>query len=114
MFDKVEYIHFAGGEPLITDEHYKVLEKLIERGRTDITIRYSTNFNQLKYKKYDVIEMWKHFKHIQLMTSLDDYGDRYNYIRNGGEWNNVIENYKKLKEAGLFDNGNIWFGIHPL
>jgi|TARA_R110002033_G_scaffold110800_2_gene156517 organic radical activating enzyme len=113
LFDKVEYIHFAGGEPLITDEHYKVLEKLIERGRTDITIRYSTNFNQLKYKKYDVIEMWKHFKHIQLITSLDDYGDRYNYIRNGGEWNNVIENYKKLKEAGLFDNGNIWFGIHP-
>jgi organic radical activating enzyme len=94
LFDKVEYIHFAGGEPLITDEHYKVLERLIDRGRTDITIRYSTNFNQLQYKKYDVVEMWKHFKHIQLIASLDDCGDRYNYIRNGGGWKEVVENFK--------------------
>jgi len=113
LFDKVEYIHFAGGEPLITDEHYKVLERLIEKGRTDITIRYSTNFNQLQYKKYNVVEMWKNFKHIQLIASLDDCGDRYNYIRNGGTWEKVVENFYQLRDAGLFDNGNVNFGIHP-
>lgn len=113
LFDKVEYIHFAGGEPLITDEHYRVLEKLIEKGRTNITIRYSTNFNQLKYKKYDVVEMWKNFKNIQLIASLDDCGERYNYLRNGGNWDKVVENYRTLEAAGLFKQGNIWWGIHP-
>lgn len=113
LFDKVEYIHFAGGEPLITDEHYRVLEKLIEKGRTDITIRYSTNFGVLKYKKYDILEMWKPFKRIELMASIDDCGERYNYLRKGGDWNKVVENFNNLKETGLFKNKNIRWGLHP-
>jgi organic radical activating enzyme len=113
LFDIVEYIHFAGGEPLITDEHYRVLEKLIEKKKFDVKIRYSTNFTSLKYKNYDLVEMWKHFNKIELLASLDDYGDRYNYMRKGGDWNKVIENFQRLKDAKLFDNGNIRWGIHP-
>lgn len=113
LFDKVEYIHFAGGEPLITDEHYRVLEKLIKLGRKDVKIRYSTNFGVLKYKKYDILEMWKHFDHIELIASIDDCGERYNYIRKGGDWDDVVENFNKLKESGLFNRKNIHWGLHP-
>lgn len=113
LFDKVEYIHFAGGEPLITDEHYKVLQKLIDAGKTDVTIRYSTNFGELRYKDHYAIDYWKHFKNIQLIASLDDMGDRYNYIRRGGDWNQVVDNFKQLRDQGLFKNGNIVWGIHP-
>jgi hypothetical protein len=113
LFDKVEYIHFAGGEPLITDEHYRVLQKLIDLGKTDITIRYSTNFGELRYKDHDVIDYWKHFKNIQVIASLDDCGDRYNYIRKGGDWDLVVDNFKRLRENGLFKNRNIMWGIHP-
>ena len=113
LFDKVEYIHFAGGEPLITDEHYRVLERLIAEGRTDVRIRYSTNFGVLKYKKYDILEMWSHFDHIELMASIDDCGERYNYLRKGGDWNTVVENFNNLKASGLFDRGNIHWGLHP-
>jgi len=113
LFDKVEYIHFAGGEPLITDEHYRVLERLIAEGRTDVRIRYSTNFGVLKYKKYDILEMWSHFDHIELMASIDDCEERYNYLRKGGDWNKVVENFDNLKASGLFDKGNIHWGLHP-
>jgi len=112
LFDKVEYIHFAGGEPLITDEHYIALEKLIENNRTDIRIRYSTNFNTLIYKKWDVLEMWKNFSNIELYASIDDVGYRYDYIRNGGLWNKIIKNFKELKKSGML-NRRIFFGIHP-
>ena len=113
LFDKVEYIHFAGGEPLITDEHYRVLERLIDAGKTDVRIRYSTNFNVLKYKKYDLLEMWRHFDHIELIASLDDCGDRYNYLRKGGDWNTVVQNFDNLKASGLLEQGNIHWGLHP-
>ena len=113
LFDIVEYIHFAGGEPLITDEHYKVLEKLIEKKQFNVKIRYSTNFTSLKYKTYDLVDMWKNFKNIELMASLDDFGDRYNYIRKGGDWDKVVENFQRLKDAKLFDNSNVRWGIHP-
>lgn len=113
LFDKVEYIHFAGGEPLITDEHYRVLERLINAGKTDVRIRYSTNFNVLKYKKYDLLEMWSHFDHIELIASLDDCGDRYNYLRKGGDWNTVVQNFDNLKASGLLEKGNIHWGLHP-
>jgi len=113
LFDKVEYIHFAGGEPLITDEHYRVLERLIQAKKFDVKIRYSTNFNALKYKKYDIVEMWKHFNNIELMASLDDFGPRYNYLRKGGNWDKVVENFNILKNSGLFDSGKIHWGIHP-
>jgi len=113
LFDVVEYIHFAGGEPLITDEHYRILEKLIEKKQFDVKIRYSTNFTNLKYKNYDLVDMWKNFKNIELMASLDDYGSRYNYMRKGGDWNKVVENFQRLKDARLFDNSNIRWGIHP-
>jgi len=113
LFDKVEYIHFAGGEPLITDEHYRVLQRLIDTGKTDVTIRYSTNFGELRYKDHYAIDYWKHFKNIQLVASLDDCGDRYNYIRRGGDWAQVVNNFKQMKEQGLFRNGNVMWGIHP-
>lgn len=113
LFDKVEYIHFAGGEPLITDEHYRVLERLINAGKTDVRIRYSTNFGVLKYKKYDLLEMWKHFDHIELIASIDDCGERYNYLRKGGNWDTVVKNFKDLKDSGLFEQGNIHWGLHP-
>ena len=38
----VEEIYFAGGEPLVMQEHYTILEKLIEAGRTDVRLRYNT------------------------------------------------------------------------
>jgi hypothetical protein len=113
LFDKVEYIHFAGGEPLITDEHYRILEKLIEKKRTNVKLRYSTNFSGLKYKDYDVVDMWKHFDNIELVASLDDYGSRYEYLRKGGEWNKILTNYKAVQDKGLFKSKKVRWLIHP-
>ena len=33
--DYVEQVYFAGGEPLLMAEHYRILEELLRRGRTD-------------------------------------------------------------------------------
>ncbi len=40
-------IYFAGGEPLLALENYKVLDLLREHKRTDILLTYDTNFSKL-------------------------------------------------------------------
>ena len=102
----VEEIYFAGGEPLVMEEHYLILEKLIAAGRTDVRLRYNTNFSHLKFKKWDLFGMWQHFidnpkGHIQLFASLDAVGKLAEVIRDGTKWNNVYQNIKKCRAADI-------------
>ena len=94
--DTVERIYFAGGEPLIMDEHYKILEHLIAIGKTDIFLAYNTNFSKLTYKRNDVIELWKHFKHVNVGASLDAMGSRAEYMRKGTVWADIERNRERM------------------
>ena len=99
--EQVEHIdlaYFAGGEPLITDEHYTMLEEMIRKGRTDITLRYNTNASNIKYKKHDILELWKHFKRVELSCSVDHYGERAEWLRSGTDWGKVESNLLTFRE----------------
>jgi radical SAM protein with 4Fe4S-binding SPASM domain len=91
-------VYFAGGEPLITPEHYEVLEYLIEQKSTKMLLRYNSNMSVLGYKDKNILDMWKHFDKIDLFASLDSWGDRAAYIRHGTNWTVVVDNLKKIKE----------------
>jgi len=96
--------YFAGGEPLITEEHYIILEEMIRLDRAkDITLRYNTNASNFKYKKYNVFEMWKHFKKVELSASLDHYGERAEYIRHGTDWGVVENNLHQVRAMSNID-----------
>jgi radical SAM protein with 4Fe4S-binding SPASM domain len=96
-FKDIESFYFAGGEPLMTDKHYAILEHLIETNNTDVKISYNTNLSNLHYKNKSVIELWKHFPNIQVFASLDHYGDRAEYIREGTNWSKIENNIKLIK-----------------
>ena len=96
----MDVAYFAGGEPLITEEHYIMLEEMIRLGRTDIQLRYNTNMSNLKYKNKDLLDLWKQFSQkIEVYASLDDFGPRAEYIRSGTDWKQVAENYKRVKSV---------------
>lgn len=94
----LEQVYFAGGEPLIMKEHYYLLEKLIEHGKTDVRIQYNTNFSELRYKDKHVFDYWKHFKNISVGASLDASGARAELMRKGTEWKQTVENRIKMME----------------
>ncbi len=96
LFDTVEEIYFAGGEPLIMEQHYRILQKLDDMKRYDVRLRYNTNFSQLTYKNLQVDEIWKKFDSVSLSVSLDGYETRGEYIRKNMIWNKILENRKKL------------------
>lgn len=90
--DHIDLAYFAGGEPLITDEHYTILEEMIRRGKTDIVLRYNTNASNIKYKNHDILDLWKRFKKIELSCSIDHYGERAEWLRHGTDWAKVESN----------------------
>ena len=82
-------IYINGGEPLLATEHEKVLNQLIETGQAkNVLLVYSTNGLLLTNKH---IDKWKHFKAVSVTFSLDDIGDRNNFIRYPSHWPNIIE-----------------------
>lgn len=92
----LEQVYFAGGEPLIMKEHYFLLEKLIEAGKTDVRIQYNTNFSELAYKDKHVFEYWKHFKNVSVGASLDGMGPQAELIRKGTDWAQTVNNRERM------------------
>lgn len=100
QIDYMEMAYFAGGEPLITEEHYIMLEEMIRLGKTDIKLRYNTNLSNLKFKSKDLLGLWKNFTNpIEVYASIDHVGKRAEYIRHGTEWEVVEENFMKVKST---------------
>ena len=94
--DHVEQIYFAGGEPLLMDEHYRILDELVRRKKFDVRLIYNTNFTHTELKDRSVFEYWKLFDSVSIGASLDDCGARAEYIRKGTDWAVVEQNRRDM------------------
>lgn len=96
----VEEVYFAGGEIIITPEHYECLDYWIENGHNEkVELTYTTNFSSLKYKKnIDLIEYWKKFPKLKIWASLDAHGPQAELLRKGTDWERIVANIKTVKE----------------
>ena len=94
--DYVEQIYFAGGEPLLMEEHYRILDELVRRKRFDVRLIYNTNFTHTDLKGRSVFEYWKQFDSVAVGASLDASGARGEYIRKGTDWSVVEQNRRDM------------------
>ena len=94
----VEEVYFAGGEALITDEHYQILDYWLENNKRDVRLRYTTNFSNFRYKQKSIIDYWQEFNDIQVSASLDCNGYRAEYSRHGTIWNTIERNRQEMLE----------------
>jgi MoaA/NifB/PqqE/SkfB family radical SAM enzyme len=93
--DQIEYIEFTGGEPFMIQEHFDLLQGLIDRDLAGaIEIHYNTNGTQYPESAMDI---WRHFRHVEIAFSIDDVGSRFEYQRTGAEWAEVQANIARFK-----------------
>ena len=105
MLHGIVRFEFFGGEPLLIERHFDILEKCIEQGYAEnIQLSYNTNGSVFPENK---VHLWKHFKKVQIFFSIDDVDERFNYIRHPGKFEEVIENMKKFTEL----EGNFEFAM---
>jgi radical SAM protein with 4Fe4S-binding SPASM domain len=105
----LEMIHFAGGEPLIMEEHYLILKRLHELKKFNIQITYNTNLTVRKFKNHDLFELWKDFNNVLVMASLDGMGAKGEYLRKDQNW----EQTEKLRREMMKVCPNVRFRLDP-
>ena len=94
-----EEFYFAGGEPLVTEEHYVLLNYLIKHGATKARLRYNTNFSTLDFKGYRVLDLWNQFEEVEVLASLDAASKLGQYLRKDLDWSQVLKNRVRLAES---------------
>ena len=94
----LKHIKITGGEPLITPDHWKLLDFIIEKNHAHhIYLNYSTN--NTVYPKKHIIDRWKEFERIELAISLDSIvAEENEYLRHGTHHQDVLINIKKFVE----------------
>lgn len=94
--DHVKQIYFAGGEPSMIEQFYKILELLDSRGRNDVALCYNINMSRLQLKNKSLLDLWKRFPKVSIGASLDGENQRGEYLRQGLDWKDVLENRQQM------------------
>jgi len=91
-------VEFAGGEPLMDPQHYKILDMLKPYG-ANIEIKYATNGTTLGISKGRTIhDYWPYFRSVAVNVSIDGIHDVYNYIRGNGDFHQVEANIREIQK----------------
>ena len=97
LLSNVKHLIIAGGEPLLLQQHNRLLERCIAEGYSkNITIRYHTNGTIMPSH---LLKLWEQFKAIDICISMDSWGEKNNYIRYPGHWDDIIDNIKRLEDS---------------
>jgi MoaA/NifB/PqqE/SkfB family radical SAM enzyme len=89
-------VEFAGGEPLMDPQHYRILDMLAPYG-DQIEIKYATNLTMLGKQNRTVWQYWPKFKSVAVNVSIDGIGASYEYIRGNASWAELVNNIKQIQ-----------------
>jgi hypothetical protein len=122
---RVEEVYWVGGEPLMYEQHWKYMKRIIELGNgKNVYARYNTNLSRISYKGIHLFDdILDHVRDYQICASLDGTGPIGEYIRTGLNYTEWLGNYLEavrhrrygrqcridftLTLPGLFDIENI-------
>ena len=91
----IRYIEFTGGEPFLIQEHFEMLQGIVDRGIADqVEIHYNTNGTQFPEQAADI---WRHFRTVEIAISIDDLATRFEYQRSNAVWFDVVQNIDRFR-----------------
>ena len=96
---RVEEIYWVGGEPLMYEQHWRYMKRIVELGDGPrLYARYNTNLSRINYRGIDLFsDILTHIRDWQICASLDGTNEIGEYIRTGLDY----ELFKHNFEHGL-------------
>ena len=93
---RVEEVYWVGGEPLMYEQHWRYMRRIIELGDgPKVYARYNTNLSRCSYGGYDLFnDILSHLRDYQICASLDGTGAIGEYIRTGLRYDQWLENFR--------------------
>lgn len=89
-------VEFAGGEPLMDPQHYRILDMLAPYGN-QIEIKYATNLTTLGKNNRNIWQYWPKFKSVAVNVSIDGIHNSYEYIRGNASFAELVNNIKQIQ-----------------
>ncbi len=89
--------NLLGGEPLLIDLSFDILQKLLDAGNTDCRVSFVTNGSVMLSESQ--IAILRCFSDISCCISIDGIGKSFDYIRYPLSWNNLLitlTQYRKI------------------
>lgn len=92
---RVEEIYWVGGEPLMYEEHWEFMRRIIELGDGQrVYARYNTNLSRIDYRGHNLFtDILDNLRDWQICASLDGTGKIGEYIRTGLVYDHWRKNY---------------------
>jgi hypothetical protein len=80
---RVEEIYWVGGEPLMYEQHWRYMQRIIELGDGPrVYARYNTNLSRVNYRGVNLYsDILDNIRDWQICASIDGTGDIGEYIR---------------------------------
>ena len=94
---RVEEIYWAGGEPLMYEQHWRYMARIIELGDGPrVYARYNTNLSRVNYGNRNLYrDILSGVRDWQICASLDGTGPTGEYIRTGLDYSAWLENFQQ-------------------
>jgi len=94
---RVEEVYWVGGEPLMYEQHWKYMKRIIELGDgPNVYARYNTNLSRVNYRGINLYsDILSGLRDWQICASLDGTGKIGEYIRTGLDFNAWLENFSQ-------------------
>jgi hypothetical protein len=92
---RVEEVYWVGGEPLMYEQHWRYMKRIIELGDgAQVYARYNTNLSRVEYRGTNLYrDILPGLRDWQICASLDGTGAIGEYIRTGLDYNQWLENF---------------------
>ena len=87
----IKTIYFTGGEPMINEHHWKLLNIFLENSYNHIVVDYNSNG---VYLKEDMFKVWSQFHSVNIGFSIDGINEIFEQIRIPAKWKTVEKNLK--------------------
>ena len=96
---RVEEVYWVGGEPLMYEQHWRYMKRIIELGDgLRLYARYNTNLSRIHYRGVDLYrDILANIRDWQICASIDGTDQIGEYIRTGLDFKQFCSNF----EAGL-------------
>jgi len=96
----IRKVYSCGGEPILLKEHYTILDLLLKHGvENQVELLYNSNLTHLSLGNKNILDYWKKFPNVLINVSVDAGWDQFEYIRDGGKWNDIYNNLKTIVET---------------
>ena len=92
----VEEVYWVGGEPLMYEQHWRYMKRIIELGDGPrLYARYNTNLSRIHYRDMDLFgDILAHVRDWQICASLDGTDEIGEYIRTGLDFEQFCSNFE--------------------